>query len=86
LSETVNPALAADFWMGMVAPAGTPAPIVERLNKEITAALAAPEIRARGEPASMYPAPASAKAFGDRLAKEWAKWGKVISDRNIQIR
>jgi tripartite-type tricarboxylate transporter receptor subunit TctC len=86
LSETVNPALAADFWMGMVAPAGTPAPIVERLNKEITAALAAPEIRARGEPASMYPAPISAKAFNDRLAKEWAKWGKVISDRNIQIR
>jgi len=86
LSETINPALAADFWMGMVAPAGTPAPIVARLNKEITAALSAPEIKKRGEPASMSPAPMTAQAFGDRLSKEWAKWGKVIRERNIQIR
>jgi len=86
LSETVNPALAADFWMGMVAPAGTPAPIVARLNKEIIASLSAPEIKARGEPASMAPAPTTAQAFGNRLGKEWEKWGKVIRERNIQIR
>jgi tripartite-type tricarboxylate transporter receptor subunit TctC len=86
LSETINPALAADFWLGMVAPAGTPTPIIERLNKEIIASLSAPEIKARGEPASMAPAPTTAQAFGDRISKEWEKWGKVIRERNIQIR
>jgi putative tricarboxylic transport membrane protein len=86
LSETISPTLAGDFWMGMVAPAGTPAPIIERLNKEISAALSAPEIKARGEPASMLPAPTTAQAFNDRLTNEWAKWGKVIRDRDIQIR
>jgi tripartite-type tricarboxylate transporter receptor subunit TctC len=86
LSEAVDPALATDFWLGMVAPAGTPAPVVERLNKEITAALDSPEIKKRGEPASMSPAPTSAQAFNDRLAKEWALWGNVIKERNIQIR
>jgi tripartite-type tricarboxylate transporter receptor subunit TctC len=86
LSETINPALAADFWLGMVAPAGPPPAIIERLNKEIIASLDSPEIRKRGEPASMSAAPTSAKAFDDRIAAEWAKWGKVIRDRNIQIR
>jgi tripartite-type tricarboxylate transporter receptor subunit TctC len=86
LSEAVDPALATDFWLGMVAPAGTPPAIVARLNQEITAALNAPEIKRRGEPASMSPAPTTAQAFNDRLAKEWALWGKVIKDRKIQIK
>ena len=86
LSEAVDPVLATDFWLGMVAPAGTPPAIIARLNREITAALGSPEIKTRGEPASMSPAPTSAKAFNDRLAREWALWGKVIRDRNIQIR
>jgi tripartite-type tricarboxylate transporter receptor subunit TctC len=86
LSETIDPSLATDFWLGMVAPAGTPAPIVARLNKEVTAAIDSPEMKARGASASMAPAPISPEAFNQRLAKEWALWGKVIKDRNIQIR
>jgi tripartite-type tricarboxylate transporter receptor subunit TctC len=86
LSETVDPALATDFWLGMVAPAGTPPDIVARLNKEITEIIKLPHIKAKGETASMLPAPMSTKAFGDKLAKEWALWGKVIKDRGIQVR
>ena len=86
LSETLNPALATDFWLGMVAPAGTPAPIIARLNKEITEIIQIPEIKARGERASMFAAPLSPQAFGDKLSKEWALWGKVIADRKIQLR
>jgi len=86
LSETLNPALATDFWLGMVAPAGTPAPIIARLNKEITEIIQIPEIKARGERASMFAAPLSPQAFGDKLNKEWALWGKVIADRKIQLR
>jgi tripartite-type tricarboxylate transporter receptor subunit TctC len=86
LSETLDPSLATDFWMGMVAPAGTPPAIVARLNKEITDILKQPEIKARGETASMFALPTSPEAFGDKLKREWELWGRVIRDRNITIR
>jgi tripartite-type tricarboxylate transporter receptor subunit TctC len=86
LSETVNPALAADFWLGMAAPAGTPQPIVERLNREINAIVNTPEFKARGETASMYAQNRSTKEFNDKLAREWKLWGDVIRDKNLVVR
>ena len=86
LSETVSPALAADFWMGMAAPAGTPAPIVERLNREINAIINTPAFKARGDAVSMYPQNLSSKQFGDKLAREWKQWGGVIRDKNLVVR
>jgi len=86
LSETVNPALATDFWMGMAAPAGTPQPIVDRLNKEINAIINTPDFKARGDKVSMYPQNRSAKEFGDKLAREWKSWGDVIRQKNLVVR
>jgi tripartite-type tricarboxylate transporter receptor subunit TctC len=85
LSETIDPSLATDFWLGMVAPRGTPAPIVARLNKEIAEIINLPRLKTMAETASMSPMPMTPPAFGDKLAKEWARWGKVIKDRHIQI-
>jgi tripartite-type tricarboxylate transporter receptor subunit TctC len=85
LSETVNPALAADFWLGMAAPSGTPPAVVERLNKEINAILATPEFKAKGETVSMYPQNKSAKEFNDKLAREWTTWGNVIREKNLVV-
>jgi tripartite-type tricarboxylate transporter receptor subunit TctC len=86
LSETVNPALAADFWMGMTAPAGTPPAILARLNKEINAIINTPAFKAKGDTVSMYPQNTSAVEFSDRLAREWNKWGDVIRARNLVVR
>jgi tripartite-type tricarboxylate transporter receptor subunit TctC len=86
LSETVNPALATDFWMGMAAPAGTPPAVVARLNREINAILATPEFKAKGDTVSMYPQNKSAKEFNDRLAREWKVWGDVIRGKNLVVR
>src|SRR5262249_53029803 len=76
LSETV-PGYELDTWAGMGAPKGTPAEIVERLNREINAALATPEIRAKyadfGTLLSISPA-----EFGALVAQDIEKWGKVI--------
>lgn len=85
LSETVDPSLATDFWLGMVAPHGTPAPILARLNKEIGEIINLPRLKSMAETASMSPMPMTPQAFGDRLSMEWARWGKVIKDRHIQI-
>jgi tripartite-type tricarboxylate transporter receptor subunit TctC len=86
LSENVNPALAADFWLGMAAPAGTPQPIVERLNREINAIINTPEFKAKGEAVSMYPQNRSAKEFGDKIVREWKVWGDVIREKKLVVR
>ena len=86
LSQTVDPALAADFWMGMAAPAGTPQPIVERLNREINAIINTPAFKAKGDAVSMYPQNRSPKEFGDKLTREWKQWGDVIQKNNLVVR
>jgi tripartite-type tricarboxylate transporter receptor subunit TctC len=86
LSENVNPALATDFWMGMAAPAGTPPPIVERLNKEINEIINTASFKAKGESVSMYPQKRTPKEFGDKLALEWKRWGDVIHKNHLVVR
>jgi tripartite-type tricarboxylate transporter receptor subunit TctC len=72
------PGYEASQWYGLAAPRNTPAEIVDRLNKEINAALADPKMKARfadigGEPLQGAPA-----AFGSLIAAETEKWGKVV--------
>jgi tripartite-type tricarboxylate transporter receptor subunit TctC len=72
------PGYEASQWYGIGAPKSTPAPVIDRLNKEINAALADPGMKARfadigGEPLSGTPA-----AFGTLIAAETEKWGKVV--------
>ena len=76
LSENVNPALATDFWMGMAAPAGTPQPIVDRLNREINAIINTAAFKAKGDTVSMYPQNKSPKEFGDKLALRMEALGR----------
>jgi tripartite-type tricarboxylate transporter receptor subunit TctC len=86
VSETISPELASDFWIGMAAPAGTPQPIVDRLNKEINAIINTADFKARGDAVSMYPQNRTPKEFGDKLAAEWQRWGDVIQKNNLVIR
>jgi tripartite-type tricarboxylate transporter receptor subunit TctC len=83
VSEFV-PGFEAGDWLGIGAPRNTPAEIIDRLNKEITAGVADPKIKARfadlgGTPLALTPA-----EFGKLLADETEKWGKVIRAANIK--
>ncbi|HLK80017.1 MAG TPA: tripartite tricarboxylate transporter substrate binding protein [Xanthobacteraceae bacterium] len=78
------PGFEAGDWLGIGAPKNTPAEIIDRLNKEVAAALADPKIKARfadlgGTPLVLTPA-----GFGKLLADETAKWAKVIRAANIK--
>jgi tripartite-type tricarboxylate transporter receptor subunit TctC len=78
------PGYEASTWYGVGAPKNTPAEIVEKLNKEINAALADPKLKARladlgAEPMSMTPA-----AFGKLIADETEKWAKVVRFAGIK--
>jgi tripartite-type tricarboxylate transporter receptor subunit TctC len=83
VSETVAPAVNMDYWLGVFAPAGTPAEIVERLNAEINAITESGEARSRAAEASMLATPLALPALRAKVAQEWEDWGKVIRDRNI---
>jgi tripartite-type tricarboxylate transporter receptor subunit TctC len=71
-------------WLGVGAPRGTPGEVVERLNKEITAVLVDPAIRARLDDLGSEPLAGSPADFGRFIAAETEKWGKVIRAANIK--
>jgi tripartite-type tricarboxylate transporter receptor subunit TctC len=65
-------------WYGVVAPAGTPAAIVDRLNAEINRALGTTELRARLEAEGAEAAPGPPASFGTLIASEIARWKPVV--------
>ena len=78
------PGYEASGWQGIGAPKNTPAEIIDRLNKEINAAVTDPQVKARFaeigvEPMSMTPA-----EFGKFIADETEKWAKVIKFAGIK--
>jgi tripartite-type tricarboxylate transporter receptor subunit TctC len=68
----------ANNWYGILAPAKTPRPIVDRLNKEIVAVLSAPDIKAFLFKQGLDVAPSTPEDFAAYIRSEKAKWEKVI--------
>jgi tripartite-type tricarboxylate transporter receptor subunit TctC len=71
-------------WAGVVAPAGTPPPIVAKLNADIVKALSDPEVKQRLLQAGAEAMPGTAEQFGKMLRAEMTKWAKVVKDGKIQ--
>lgn len=85
MAEAGQPEVVAQSWTGLAGPAGLPATIVERLNREVQAILELPEVRERFAATgnSAVPGtPADAQRFIDN---EVAKWRKVVQAGNIKI-
>ncbi len=85
VAEAGLPGYDSTGWFGVVAPAGTPNAVVERLSAEITAALADPAIVAALRAQGVEPAPGSAAAFGAYIRSETAKWSAVVRKANIKL-
>lgn len=75
---SVVPGYEVSAWVAIMAPAGTPAPIIARLNAEGNAMLQKPEVRQRLESLSAQPAGGTAEELGKFLVNEWAKWKPVV--------
>ena len=84
MAETL-PGFEAQGWVGMLAPAGTPAAIISRLNAALVKTLAAPDVREKLEGQGAEIVAGSPEAFGAWVRSESAKWGRLIRDRNITI-
>jgi tripartite-type tricarboxylate transporter receptor subunit TctC len=80
----ILPGFEASAWIGVAAPRNTPAEIIDKLNKEINAALVDPKIKARFVELSAMVFGGSPADFGKLIAEETEKWGKVIRAANIK--
>jgi tripartite-type tricarboxylate transporter receptor subunit TctC len=78
------PGFEASAWSGFGVPKNTPAEIVDRLNKEINASLRDPKIKARLTDLGATALEGSPADFGNLIAGETEKWGKVIRAANIK--
>src|SRR5262245_16114584 len=78
------PGFEASQWVGLGAPKNTPAEIVDKLNKEINAALADPKMKARLADLGATALPSSPADFGKFIADETEKWGKVVKFAGIK--
>ena len=85
IAEEGVPGFESFSWYGVVAPAGTPRPIVDKLNAEIRKALDAPDVQRRLHEMGADPlggTPAQMDAF---IRAEIAKWGKVVKELGITV-
>ena len=78
------PGYEASGWTGIGAPAGTPAEIIETLNREINAGIADPKLKARLADLGNVGLAMSPAAFGKLIADETVKWGKVVRAANLK--
>jgi tripartite-type tricarboxylate transporter receptor subunit TctC len=85
LNETL-PGYEASSWIGIGAPKNTPTNIIDKLNREINAALMDPKIRAQLANLSAVVLSGSPAEFGKLIAEDVEKWGKVIRAANIKLK
>jgi tripartite-type tricarboxylate transporter receptor subunit TctC len=71
-------------WNGILAPAGTPRPIIERLNAAIHAVLREPEVARQLAEQGAEPAPNSPEEFAARISADIAKWARVVREAGIR--
>jgi tripartite-type tricarboxylate transporter receptor subunit TctC len=71
-------------WYGILAPAGTPRPIVARLNAEIVRVMHAPEVKERLASMATDPVTSTPEEFADYIKKEIAKWGDVVRKAGLK--
>jgi tripartite-type tricarboxylate transporter receptor subunit TctC len=84
VSEAGVPAYEVANWIGLVAPAGTPRPIIDKLSREIAAIQDAPEVKQQFASEGAEVVRMSPAAFGTYVATETAKWERVVKEGGIK--
>ena len=81
--ESGIPGYVVTSWYGMCAPAGTPAPVLDKLNADVTRTLQAPDVRQRLTDLVIEPAPTSREEFVAFVRSELDRWEKVVRDAGV---
>ena len=84
-AEAGLPGLEAALRYGLVAPAGTPRPIIERLNQELNAALATPEVHKQLAAEGADLLPGTPEDYAADIDREETKWSKVVKASGAKL-
>lgn len=85
VSEAGVPGYEATIWLGLMAPAATPKPIVEKLNAEVRKVIARPELREQWQKQGAQPMDMTTAQFAAYLNRDIAKWADVVKRANIKL-
>ena len=85
LAESGLPGFEASSWFGLLAPAGTPPPVIAKLNGEIAKWLATPEAKEKLLAQGANAAGGTAEEFAQFIAAETAKWQKVVKESGAKV-
>ena len=85
MAEAGLPGIEGGPWFGLVAPAGTPRPIIDWLNAEARKAFSSPDLKARLEAQGLTLPLGSPEDFAEHIAAETVRWGDVIRKGNIKM-
>jgi len=83
--ESGVPGFAVESWIALFAPAGTPRPIVDRLQRDVAAVLALPEVRERYAALGLQPGGGAPEQLAAQMKEDYTRWEKVIREAGIKI-
>ncbi len=78
------PGIEVMSWLGLAVAPATPTPIVERLNREVRAILDRPDVKQKFAEVGNVPMPSSSAEMRDQIAREVARWNRVIDAKHIE--
>jgi tripartite-type tricarboxylate transporter receptor subunit TctC len=84
-AELGHPKVAVSLWYGLLAPAGTPAAAIHRLNNEVVKALKSADVHDKLLAQGAEPMPGSAEAFASFMREESAKWAPVVKQAGVKL-
>jgi len=85
VAETVVPGFEMGAWQGVVVPAGTPAPIIDKLNAEIRRALQSPEMTKQLKAQGAQALGSTPQEYAAYIKSEIARWGEVVKAANVKL-
>jgi tripartite-type tricarboxylate transporter receptor subunit TctC len=84
-AELGYPKVAVSLWYGLLAPAGTPRPVIDRLNRETVKALDSADVREKLLAQGAEQMPGTPEAFGAFMREEMAKWAPVVKQAGVKL-
>jgi tripartite-type tricarboxylate transporter receptor subunit TctC len=85
VAEAALPGFVLEVWWGIVGPARLPAPVLKRLNEDLNAVLALPDVREVLAREGAEPRPSTPEEFSKLISADLARWSKLIKDTNIKV-
>jgi tripartite-type tricarboxylate transporter receptor subunit TctC len=79
------PGFETTSWVGLIAPAGTPRPVIDKLNGTLTTILATSDMKEKFGAQAAEIVASTPEQFGELIKSESAKWGKIIREKNIRV-